>query len=225
MLVMARKFADIQVIGFDLDQTLYPKSPKIDEAIQDYLYKCIAEVHECTYEQARQMFTSRYKDGKGMSGSQTMQDLRIPNASEVVQEALEKADIAEFLMPNQKTIHLLKELKKHFSAIDLITGSAHTVCMSKLDHLAIDPKLFDHIITADDASKSSGDAYKQWLLYYPSLAPASFLYIGDRPRSDVEVPNELGISSILVNQRAIDQRLDNLQLATLHDISDYLLAQ
>ena len=36
-------FQNIKVIGFDLDQTLYPKSPEIDEAIQIYLYQKIAE--------------------------------------------------------------------------------------------------------------------------------------------------------------------------------------
>ena len=66
-----------------------------------------------------------------------MRDLGIPRASEIVQEALERADIASFLTPDLQTLELLKKLRRKYEAIDLITGSNLSNAISKMDSLLL----------------------------------------------------------------------------------------
>lgn len=212
----------IKVIGFDLDQTLYPKSPEIDQEIQKYIYKKIAEHRSVSLDDAEKLFRERYQDGRGMGGSSTLRDLGIPNASEIVQEALERANIASYLVANREVLNLLMDLKKKYEHVDLITGANMENAFSKLDELEIPVDTFSHAITGEDGSKSNGDAYKKWLTIYPTFAPSEFLYIGDRPMSDYEMPRSLGIHSMLVNVTKPDEKIECPQLASVLEIRSLL---
>lgn len=215
--------SEIQVIGFDLDQTLYPKSPEIDRSIQQYLYIKIAEHRKVDLAEAERLFEERYQSGRGIGGRTTLLDLGVPNAAELVQEALEKAPIADFLIPDQKTIALLKSLKAKYRSIDILSGSNTANVETKLEHLEIPANLFGHMLTADHGNKASGNLYKQWLALYPDLQPQNFLYIGDRVKSDYEAPKELGIPSILVYVSKNDPAVDCPQLKTFIEIQNLLL--
>jgi FMN phosphatase YigB (HAD superfamily) len=87
----------------------------------------------------------------------------------------------------------------------------------------MEPAMFSHIITDDHFAKSNGDAYKAWLERYPGVDASDFLYVGDRPKTDYSVPRELGIVTILVNQKKVDPEIDSPQLPTLLDIKGLLL--
>ncbi|MFA6340636.1 MAG: HAD family hydrolase [Candidatus Paceibacterota bacterium] len=214
---------NIKVIGFDLDQTLFPKSPEIDETIQEYIYRKISEQRHTTIEESKKMFKDLYKDGAGLSGSKSLEVLGVPNAKEVVQMALEKADIAKFLSPDEKTLSIVKKLKERYGNLDIITGSNLKITKEKLGHLGFDLRLFNNIFTQDDVSKSDGSAYKIWMKKYPSLKPDQFLYIGDRVMSDHMEPKKLGINSILVNQKEKNLDVDCPQLSLLVEIEKYLI--
>jgi FMN phosphatase YigB (HAD superfamily) len=213
---------DTKVIGFDLDQTLYPKSPEIDHAIQEYCYIKIATHRHVPLSEAKNLFEERYKNGKGLGGTATLKDLGIPDAFNIIQEALERADIAKFLAPDQHVRSLLIDLRDRYKNIDLVTGSNLKNTLSKLDKLEIPFELFSHAITGDDGSKSNGEAYKIWLSLYSMYQPEHFLYIGDRPGSDYEVPKSLGIRSILVNIKSPDPDINCLQLPSIVDLQSYL---
>lgn len=217
------EFKKIKVIGFDLDQTLYPKSSEIDEAIQGYIYIKIAEHKGCSESEARELFNNLYKNGSGLSGGQTIKELGISNGSEIVQEALERADIAKFLHPNNEIGLLLNKLKKQYHNVDLITGSGGGIARRKLESLKIPKELFSNIIDGDIANKSNGAAYRMWLALYPKIKPEEFLYVGDRPMSDYVVPTGLGIRSILVNREKKDNEIHCIQLKALVDIDSILL--
>lgn len=212
----------IKVIGFDLDQTLYPKSPEIDEAIERYIYEKIARHKLCSIGQARKMFKDLYQDGKGLSGSKTLMSLGVPNGSEIVQEALENADIDKFLVPDEITIEFLNVIKKRYQNVDLITGSGMSMVILKLKKLAIDKSIFNHILDTT-ISKSDGSAYRAWINLYPSYRPIEFLYIGDRVSSDHLIPKELGIQTILVNIKKKDPILKCPQLGSLKELREYLI--
>lgn len=217
--------SQIKIIGFDLDQTLYPKSPEIDREIQSYLYEKISEMRKVTLPEAKKLFDDLYQDGKGLSGSQTMAKLGFPQvqAGEMVQTALENADIAKFLVPDPRIINLLKNLKNKYRHIDLITGSGKGNTQKKLDKLGIPLETFSNVITADGASKSDLSAFNLWLSFHPNYKPENFLYIGDRASSDHEKPKIVGVKSILVNIRKKDPNVDCLQLQSILEIEKYLL--
>ena len=144
-------------------------------------------------------------------------------AGEIVQEALENADIAKFLVPDPKIIDLLKNLKKKYRHIDLITGSSKDNARKKLNKLGISLETFSNMITADDASKSDLSAFNLWFSFYPNLKPENFLYIGDRISSDHEKPKAVGVRSVLVNVRKNDPNVDCLQLQSILEIEKYLI--
>jgi FMN phosphatase YigB (HAD superfamily) len=209
---------DIRVVGFDLDQTLYPKSPVIDELIQAYLYKKISEHRDVSLEEAERLFKDRYQSGAGMSGSQTLKDLGVPNASELVQEALEHADLTSVLAPDLETNQFLADLRNTYEGLDLITGSNLEQTMKKLAVLDMRTDMFSHVITADDSAKSNGDSYRAWLALYPHLKPSQFLYVGDRARSDHDVPSALGIRTCLVYVTSPNPGVTALQLTDLKEL-------
>lgn len=209
---------DIRVVGFDLDQTLYPKSPEIDKKIQAYLYETIAAARGVSRNEAERLFTERYRGGSGLTGSQTLRDLSISGASEVIQEALERADIVSLLAPDAETNRFLAHVRTSYEGTDLITGSSLDQTNKKLRALGLFPGLFSHIITADDATKSDGGAYRAWLARYPTFAPHQFLYVGDRVKSDHEVPSALGIKTSLVYVEKVDTKLSALQVPTLREL-------
>ncbi len=194
-------FESYRIIGFDLDQTLYEKSSEIDEKIQEYLYVRIAERLGTSEAEARDRFSALYQNGQGLSGSRTLVALGFErdDAGNIVQEALERANIDEFLVPNPDTIAFLRRCTECFDAVDLITGSSRDIAKRKLEKLQIPMELFGTCITGDDASKSDGAAYRRWLGIYPDRSAIEFLYVGDRPSSDYEAPKLLGIQSVLVN--------------------------
>lgn len=224
---MKKDYSKIKVIGFDLDQTLYPKSSFIDEAIQIYIYHKISEHKGVSLVEAEKLFKDLYKGGRGLGGSTTLKMLGVPNHQEIVQEALERADIDQYLVPDQETLAILRQLKAKYGNIDILTGSNRANADKKLGKLGMssaDAPLFDHILTNDDGSKPNGDLYKQWMALYPALPPENFLYIGDRPRSDYEVPKTLGIESILVYCKTQDVAITCPQLASFKDIDSVLLS-
>lgn len=194
-------FDEFRIIGFDLDQTLYQKSAEIDERIQEYINHHIADRLSVSYDDARNRFRELYQDGKGLSGGKTLVALGFEKeeASGIVQEALERADIDDFLLPNAETIAFMHKCANRFESVDLITGSSRDIAKRKLNRLQIPIELFKNVITGDDASKSTGDAYRMWLAMCPNKTPDQFLYVGDRPSSDYEAPKLLGIRSVLVN--------------------------
>ncbi len=194
-------FDDIRIIGFDLDQTLYEKSVEIDEKIQEYLNVRIAERLGVSETEARDRFRALYQNGQGLSGGRSLVALGFEKdtAGNIIQEALERADIDEFLVPNPTTIAFLQRCAERFDAVDLITGSPREIAKRKLEKLQIPIALFGECITGDDASKSDGAAYRRWLGMYPDRVSSEFLYVGDRPSSDYEAPKLLGIHSVLVN--------------------------
>lgn len=217
-------FKNIKVIGFDLDQTLYPKSPEIDSAIQEYIHKKIASRLNVDLTAAKNKFRELYRDGQGLSGRKTLLELGFPEeeASEIVQEALENADIAKFLKPNPKVKSALEKLKEKY-ALDILTGSSYKIASQKLASLQIDSSLFNNLITDESGSKHDGSAYKLWFSKYPQLSHEQFLYIGDRPKTDYETPSKLGINCILVNMKEPDNSYLCLQLKDILEIETFLL--
>ena len=123
----------VKVVGFDLDQTLYPRSDKIDEAIQHYIYQKIAEFKSCSLEEGERLFKLHYP---GISGRKTLLKLGFleERAENIVQEALENAEVSEFLVPNQQLILLLRKLKEKYP-LALITGSFKEIALHKLQSL------------------------------------------------------------------------------------------
>ncbi len=214
----------IKAIGFDLDQTLYPKSPEIDDAIQQYIFERIAEHKGCSREEGKRLFQSHYPK---ISGRETLKLLGLPNPADVIQEALERADIAKFLKPDPAVIEFLEKIRSIFRHVALITGSHESNAKQKLAKLGIPLGVFDFFAFGDKSSKRGGGAFKEWRDAVqeddPLIKPSEFLYVGDRPMSDVEPVLALGMKAVLVNVKKKDDSVKVEQFASLLDLKSYLL--
>lgn len=215
---------DVRRIGFDLDQTLYPKSPEIDAVIQRYIHHVIATRKGISVVQAKSLFDDHYP---AVSGRKALLALGFSDAAEIVQEALERADITPFLKRDAKVLRLLTDLRQRFGPLALITGSPKGVVEKKLNALGIKGSLFSCIITGE-VSKSDGSAYRRWLESErdrdESLRFNHLLYIGDRASTDAEVPLSLGMRAILVRVPERDPRIAVPQLEDLDSLRGLLLS-
>jgi len=216
-------FEGVKVIGFDLDQTLYPKSEEIDNAIQKYIFEKISKKLGWSLEKAESYFRERYPR---LSASQILLGLGFSKeeAKDIVQEALENAEISEFLKSNPEVRKFLEGLKGRYK-LSLITSNSKENAERKLRKLEIPLNLFDFCVFAE-YSKSNGEAFKVWFSYFkktePSLKPENFLYVGDNYFRDAKVPLSLGMKAALVNVKKKDPELGIPQFYSLLDIGDYL---
>lgn len=217
------EYRTCSVVGFDLDGTLYRGSSEIDALIQAYLYEKIAEHKGTTVLEAKKLFDDLYQEGRGLSGRATLVALELPRAAEVIQEALEQADVASVLSPAPNVVRMLRALRDDGKRLAILTGSNKIQLDAKLKALQIPQALFAHIITDEIAHKSSGEAYTLWMSHYADLSAESFVYIGDRPYSDHEVPAALGIKTILVNVEEVSPYIHCPQLSTITEVEDLLL--
>jgi FMN phosphatase YigB (HAD superfamily) len=212
----------IEVVGFDLDNTLYPVTDAMNDEIQHYIYGHIAEELGTDIETAEALFHQHYKHGHGLSGGASLRALGVSSEG-VVQRALEEADIAQHLEPDGETLRLLDDLLRRYHSVDLLTGSDIDQTRRKLGALAIPPEVFGVIITGDMAEKGNGDAFRMWLGRYDRLQPAQLVNVGDRPQLDHIAPMRLGIRSILVNMKVVDPTIACPQLPSLHEVRCLLL--
>lgn len=213
----------IKAIGFDLDQTLYPKSPEIDAAIQQYIFERIAEHKRCSVDEGRRLFQTYYPK---MSGRETLKLLGLSNPADIIQEALERADIAKFLRPDPLVISFLEDVRSRFRHVALITGSHESNALQKLAKLGIPLSVFDFFAFGDKSSKRGGGAFKEWLDAVrdddPLIKPSEFLYVGDRPMSDVDPVLALGMKAVLVNVKKKDESVKVEQFSSLLELKSYL---
>src|SRR3989344_9696137 len=136
----AMEIEKVKIIGFDLDQTLYQKSPEIDTAIQEDIYHQIAKHKICSFEESKNLFLQHYPK---ISGRKTLIALGVPNAEEIIQKSLEVAEIAKFLMPDKKVQNLLQKIKEKYGSLSIITGSPRKALTDKLKALQIPIDWFD----------------------------------------------------------------------------------
>lgn len=197
-----RNWRRLEVIGFDLDNTLYPVTPEVDAVIQSYIHEQSAEILGISFDEAKHRFDALYQAGQGLSGGKTLKAMGIQTDRDIVQEALEHADVASTLKPDYELVELIGKLSSNYASIDLITGSNRRQTYAKIAALGLSASDFDLVLTADDASKSTGEAYQLWLDHHPDVSPDAFLYVGDRKQLDSDIPATFGIQTALVNSTA-----------------------
>jgi len=192
---------NIKIIGFDLDGTLYPSTEEIQKKIRTQVYKKISSEFNISYEQARNSFETNYE--KLSSGSRTIEAIakqlnKPPVKNDLVQEAIEEADILDLIKKDSELIEMLLRLKNK-KPLDLLTGSKYSLAFKKLERIGINSDLFENIFTRKDCLKSSGKMYEKWIIGR-NVNPENLLYIGDNKKQDIDIPKELGIKTCFLGE-------------------------
>jgi len=213
-----RKLSDISLIGFDLDNTLYPSTEEMQARIRGKIYEKLSSHLGILVERARELFEENYNGvfKWSHSGSRTIAEIgrqlgKTLDGSDLVQQSLEEADIVDFIQPNPALSEMLRRLSGQFD-LDLITGSGKGLAVKKLDRLGVSGYAFFYFFSGKEfGSKSTGDVYRHWI-QERAVLPHQALYVGDNVRQDVEAPKKLGIRTCLVGKEdaAADYCIKNI---------------
>jgi len=198
----------IEVIGFDLDNTLYHSTPEIQKRIRGEIYVNLSHKLGVSLKEATRLFEENYESDNpwGHSGTRTIQELarrygKDLNGSDIVQSALEHSNILDLIDPNPKLVDMLGKLGKGRS-LDLLTGSKYNIAVKKLEKIGIPVQIFEYILSAEErGSKSDGKLYTHWL-ELREIPSYKILYVGDNERQDILPAKEFGIRTCIVRNKS-----------------------
>ncbi len=212
-----RKKIEVDLVGFDLDKTLYEPNPAIDEKIQDYACRKASEILNKDYSFIRKEFDRLFLETQ--SGKDSLTILGLKNGSDIMQEALEYSDISSILEEDKELNRMMKNLKKVYGLF-LITGSAKRIALKKLEALGIDSKIFHPTLYSESKYKrKDGSAFN----YVSNLCNVPFekmMFVGDREQADIIPAKKLGIKTAIVN--SVSKEAD-YQLKSIYDLDKILL--
>lgn len=196
---MHNLFKNIKSVGFDLDNTLYPSSKKIDKRIARVIAeKILQKMPELYYINNAMNFYQKRRMEIG-SGKQVLMEIGYKDAAEIMDGCMAKADFIDLLKRNNSVINILKEIKKKYSTF-LITGAPRKLTLSRLEKLGIESSLFDNLIFSDSMDKNKktdGSIFRYYLTISPH-SPNEHVYIGDNMMSDILPAKSVGMKTILV---------------------------
>ena len=190
---------EVRAIGFDLDQTLYPDSPEINNRVRNKIAERLVNISPSfrtsyeSMERARKRFEERYKILK--SGTEVLREAGYANPERVMDDCLAGADVLDLISENPKLKEIFDKLENKYKTLFLITSSPKDLANEKLKKIGISPAIFKYKIYSDTPNtgpKSTGEPFR-FILNLSSLHPSQHLYIGDRLKSDILPPKNLGM--------------------------------
>jgi len=200
----------IEVIGFDLDNTLYSSTPEIQSRIRGGIYHRLSEEFGISFYEAKELFEENYRGSFpwSYSGSRTVEEIarrfkKQLDGSDIIQQSAGQADILCLLEPDPAVQDMLTRLGEK-RELDLITSSKYHLALDKLKRIGIPFSLFRNIISTEfHGSKSDGTVYKFWLSLR-EIPPNQVLYVGDNPKQDIEIPRRLGIRTCYLGEKEVE---------------------
>ena len=186
----------IKAVGFDLDNTLYKVNDRMDNLIRNYI---ITKASLILNRDVKEEFNNYFKEFQ--SGRRSLLALGIKDAAELVQEALEKADISLELKPDKELVSLLNDLSKVYT-LYLITSSAETEALKKLKALNIDFNLFSIKLYNDCKYKREDTTVFPYVASLLELRVNELMFVGDREYVDILPANKLGVITAIVNAKS-----------------------
>jgi len=202
----------IKIIGFDLDGTLYESTEEIQSRIRELIYKKISIGLGVNFKEAKNLFEESYAITS--SGSKTIKKLeeqfQRELEKELVQNAIQEAEILDLIQFNPKLITFLEKLREKYS-IDLLTDSRRDLALKKLNRMGIDKDIFGYFLSAENGSKTDGTKFIEWVEKRGNHDPRTFLYVGDNKRQDVDSPKEFGITICFIGKyNKADFEIENI---------------
>lgn len=191
----------LQSICFDLDDTLYSYEAYARAGLRSAAAYLERETGEDYYEQLLTLYFEADRHQGTFDALVERHDLREDIVSELV-TAFHSATTP--LPPYPETEPLLTALGEQYS-LGLITDGREG--RAKLQRLGIE-SYFDEILVTPTINRSKHDpvVFEQ-VLEALGLPPSAALYVGDDPRVDFAVPNDLGMGTVRL-RRGRYKRLD-----------------
>jgi FMN phosphatase YigB (HAD superfamily) len=211
----------VEIVGFDLDGTLYPfTKDSINPVRTEIAKKILDKKPELeTIDNAREYFESRYEEIE--SGSRILEEAGYKNGRLTMDECLANADIIPFIKNNTLLASYLEILKLK-RPLFLLTNSPEDLSISKLEKIGIHPETFHYRIYGDShesITQNNGKPFEA-ILRRTSLEGSQHAYVGDRKDSDITPAKRLGMKTIAVHSNIPEA---DISLPNINDIRNYLL--
>ncbi|MFH1802730.1 MAG: HAD family hydrolase [archaeon] len=207
----------VDAVGFDLDGTLYTLNDGINDRIRQHACQTAAGILSRPYEWVRAEFERHFAETG--SGRISLEQMGIDNGREIVQVALEEADIGPLLNRDGALAGMLGRLGERFN-LYLITSSPRGSAESKLAHLGVNLDVFDPRIYGESPlSRRDGSAFRHVATTY-GIALPRMMFVGDREKVDIFPAQSLGLKTAMVN--GMSERAD-YNLGSIYELEGVLL--
>jgi putative hydrolase of the HAD superfamily len=218
---MHELFKEIKYVGFDLDNTLYPKNNKIDNMIRERFATKVLEKRPNlkNIEEAIKFSEEEYK--RVGSRTQILKDMGYDDALEIMQYSLEGPEVLNILKRDFKLVSLLGKIKCKYDLF-LITASPKDLAFKKLNKIGIDVKLFNISIFGDtitDGKKLDGSIFK-YFLDQSLYSPEQHVYVGDSLKADIIPAKSLRMNTIAVGSYISEA---DYSIKRIYDLESILL--
>ena len=192
--MMDQRFANIKVIAWDMDTTLYKPDPALGKAFLDGCVEEVAKVKNLSFDTAKKIF----EDARSLtdSSTQALINLRVGDFY-TVWEIQKRIGKVNYLHKDPKLSKLFEKLSKfrHF----IISNSVPEEISAVLGAIGLSPKYFERLISVIEVGEVKPSLKPfEYLLKLTGLPPEQHVYIGDREKVDILPPKKLGMKTILV---------------------------
>lgn len=173
--------AEIGVIVWDVDRTLYPSIPEITSAIQDVIMGEMQKKFGYTLSQAQEKFHEEYQ--KIRSTTLTLDSLGFDGRA-VIDHAFQEIDLEKHLLPDPKLKKLVQSLPQFHHVI--LSNATRASTERKLRALGLPFKLFSEIYATYELPVIKPDPQVfQHVIKQTNFAPHQHLMVGDEPNTDI----------------------------------------
>lgn len=205
------RLAQVKVIIWDLDGTLYQDAPGLSELIRSEIYKRLAKAMGVSVEEAQREYDKKYQEVEG--ATKTLETFGL-NGIEIVDEVFERIDFSRYLKKNPKLPVLFASLAS-FRHI-LLTNNRREHALKKLEAIGLDPAVFEEIICTYDLGIFKPDRRVfELVLEKTGLPPNQHLYVGDQEKKDIVPAKAVGMRTAMVWGNS---EMADISLPTVYDI-------
>lgn len=189
----------VKAVGFDLDECLYPSSPKINDRIRNQIAAKILEMR-CKLKDmmgARDYFEKRYNELG--SGRKVLIEAgySAEESGKIIDIAVSQADINDVIKEDPETAQIIEKVGRKYQ-IYLLTSSPEESALKKLRTIGINPAVFAYRICGDncgDQSKQNGSAFK-YAVERTKIPAVNHVYVGNSAKSDIIPAKSIGMQTI-----------------------------
>lgn len=214
------EFADVRVIIWDFDGTLYRQVPALWEEIRASEIRVIQNHTGWTEEKAKEEFYKLYKVVTP-SGTKAVAMLSHINPKDAALEGNRYIDYANYLQPDPKLTHVFSKLSGYTHYL-LVNGTTASVTKG-LSLLGLTVNIFAGIVTSEIVGETKpGTKGFQYILERSGQPAGNHLMVGDREDVDLVPAKKLGMHTCLVWSNT-PSAIADMTLPTVYEISGVLV--
>lgn len=199
---------DLELIAFDLDNTLYDEGLYYEAAFE----RLVPELAErsgrdaaAILERLREILAAKGKHYNKLF-TDVLADVGLDPKDDLAWVLDRFRSVETALEPFPGVRELLRDLRPHYR-LGVITSGMQRIQENKLRLLGIAPS-FDRIVFSSSLPENKpGQMPFRHLLELVGTAPERAAYVGDNPLFDFRAPNQMGMLSVRVHNPELD-RLD-----------------